>query len=68
MSLPTPSAEVGMKLASAIVHLRELISSGGTDADRIAAFSVIDSDDVRDYMAELNDLALLPVRRDGVLW
>lgn len=62
--IPIPSPVVAVALASAVVHLQEFASTGGHDADRLAASSVLGHREVIEYLHELDALALLPKRRD----
>lgn len=61
--LPQPSPEVGMALASAVVHAQELTEPGGHDFDAAAFEGALAVPGVREYMDELRSMALLPVKR-----
>lgn len=53
-------------LCSAIVHYQELHSEGGKPVDLNAAEGALATLGVRELMKELDRMACLPVRRDGV--
>ena len=56
-----------MKLGSLAVHADEYLFSGqSAPEDVIAIRGLLDEPEVRDCLAQLAALSLLPVRRDGV--
>ena len=64
MRLPVPSPQVGIKLASLVIHAEEAISPQGLPID-LDVFAVGMRDpDLRAYMEELDALGLLPLRRE----
>lgn len=63
MPLPVPSATVGIKLACLAVHADEACSPGGNSFDVETMRSLLADHEVAAYMADLNELALLPVKR-----
>jgi hypothetical protein len=58
-----PSAVVLVALGSAVVHAEEFFSSSGAPEDKIAFESCLKMPEVREWIAAMTDLALLPVKR-----
>lgn len=63
MSIPQPTPEVGMKLASLVMHADEAMSSDGRTVDIEVFKTCLKDDEVQSYLQELDALALLPLRR-----
>lgn len=63
MALPLLSARGCITLASAVAHAREALGPDGHEFDRLAMESSLADPEVKDYMAALNALALLPEPR-----
>lgn len=63
MSLPQSTPEVGIALASAVIHAQERLDPGGTPEDETVFRAILTQPDVRAYLEQLDGLALLPVRR-----
>ncbi len=63
MSLPLPTPEVAVALASIAVHAREALSPNGHHHDLAAVNGLVEMPNVQAYLAELDALALLPVVR-----
>lgn len=61
--LPTPSPTVAVALACVAVHAREAISNDGHPFDLVAIETALSTPGVSEYLADLDALALLPVRR-----
>lgn len=59
----SPSPALLAKLGSAIVHASEAIDEGGHQFDVAAFHSVMNDADVREWLAQMNAMAMLPVRR-----
>ena len=51
-----------IKLASIVVHVQELLSADGREADRLALVPLVTDQDIRDWLLTF-DSALLPVKR-----
>lgn len=68
-TLPQPSPEVGVKLASLVMHADEALGPNGHEVDREVdrgVFRVLFQDEsVQEYLRSLDGLALLPLRRDA---
>lgn len=63
LTLPIPTFEVGVQLASAVIHALEATSANGHDFDIVALRAAAEDPRVQAYFSELDALALLPVRR-----
>jgi hypothetical protein len=61
--VPLPSPAVAVALASVAVHAEEALGSGGHKFDVTAIQGLLSQQDVQDYLARLDGLALLPVPR-----
>lgn len=59
----TPSATLLVKLGSLAVHVDELLSPSGHAVDRSAIEGILADAEVRDWLRDMNGLALLPVKR-----
>jgi hypothetical protein len=66
MALPRPSDTAAVTLASLAVHAEELLSPGGHEADRAAIQGCLEHPEVKAYLAELDALSLLPLKRSAV--
>lgn len=62
----TISQDALINLCSAIVHLQEAGDGKGTLEDYEAAKTNMRNEDVKEVMAKLDSMSLLPLRRDGV--
>jgi hypothetical protein len=60
---PIPSLSVAVKLASLAVHLEEMLSPSRHRYDVSAAETILRDPELRAYLAEMDKLTLLPVRR-----
>lgn len=58
-----PPASVLCKLGSIAVHAEEMMSDDGHAFDRHAIQSLLDDREVKAWLAEMDRLALLPVKR-----
>ncbi len=58
-----PSPSLLAKLGSIVVHAEELLSSKGHYLDREALMGLLNESEVRDWLAQMNELALLPKKR-----
>lgn len=58
-----PSARVLCKLGSVIVHAEELASDDGHELDRIALATLMQDQEVKDWLAAMRGLALIPEKR-----
>lgn len=64
MSTPLqPSASILSKLGSLAVHLEELTSNNGHEFDRAAVGSILNDPEIRQWLKEMNAMAMLPVKR-----
>ena len=52
-----------VKLGSIVVHVEEMLSPDGHDFDRQAILSGLSDPEVREWLAAMDALALLPVKR-----
>ena len=59
-----PSAQLLIKLGSIITHYEEYTSKNGHEFDKIAIDSLLADPDVKEWMKEMNDMALLPHKRN----
>lgn len=60
------SMQLLMKLGSIAVHAQEMLSDDGHAFDRVALKQLLDDVEVKDWIAEMTKMALLPVKRkDG---
>ena len=58
-----PNPALLAKLGSAIVHIDEMLSPEGHQFDEIAMAAVLGDAEVREWLKEMNALAMLPVKR-----
>ena len=58
-----PPATLLVKLGSALVHMEELHSPGGHEFDMAALNSLLNDDEVLGWLAEMEKMALLPLKR-----
>jgi len=64
MSKPLkPSPALLSKLGSIIVHMLESHSPAGHAFDEVALTALLKDDDVLEWMRQMNELALLPLKR-----
>ncbi len=59
-----PSAQLLIKLGSIIVHQQELNSCHGHYMDRVALDTLLQDSDVKKWMREMDESALLPKKRN----
>lgn len=64
----TLSTSLTIKLASIAVHADELMSPGVHQADKDAIKGLLADPEVRQALASMERMAVLPVRRDGVTY
>lgn len=57
-----------IKLASLAVHADEMLSPQGHQFDQETIKSILADDEVKRFLSEMDKLALLPLRRDGVTY
>lgn len=62
--LNNPSANLLIKLGSAIVHAEEYQSPHGHPLDKISFDTLMRDPQVAEWMADMRRLALLPVKRN----
>lgn len=58
-----PSPSLLVKLGSIAVHVEELASPTGHHFDKIALASLLNDPEVKDWIAQMNAMAMLPVKR-----
>lgn len=58
-----PSPALLCKLGSALVHADEFLSPGKHAVDRTAFVALRDDPEVKAWLAQMNALAMLPVKR-----
>lgn len=58
-----PSAQLLIKLGSIIVHQEELLSANAHYMDKSALDSLMADEEVKEWMKEMNKMALLPLKR-----
>ena len=58
-----PSATLLCKLGSAVVHADEYLSPACHDFDRIALQAVLDDPEVKEWLAQMQKLAMIPRKR-----
>lgn len=58
-----PSLSLQAKLGSITVHAEEFISPGGHPFDRDALKALLQDGEVKQWLAEMREMALLPVKR-----
>jgi hypothetical protein len=58
-----PSPSLLSKLGSIAVHVDELLSPNGHAFDRIALESLINDREVRDWIRNMDEMAMLPKKR-----
>jgi len=58
----TVNTSTALKLASLVVHVEEMLSPDGREADRSAILGLLSDSEVRDFLASI-DPVLLPVKR-----
>lgn len=63
MSIPVPEPHVAVALASVAIHAREMMGPHGHDFDRVSLEGALASPGVSEYLAALDELAMLPVQR-----
>lgn len=63
MPLPIPPPAVSVALASVAAHMKEALGPDGHPADLYAVQGALETPGVADYLAELDELGLLPVAR-----
>ena len=59
----TPPATLLVKLGSLAVHVEELHSPNGHHLDRSAIDGILSDPEVRQWLTEMDELAMLPVKR-----
>lgn len=61
----TPPISILIKMGSIAVHVEELLSKDGHEFDKVALDSLLSDPEVKEWMAEMSKLALLPLKRSG---
>ena len=61
----TPSPSVLAKLGSIAVHYDELLGPGGHYVDRTELKILLDDPELKDWLKQMDAMALIPKRRDG---
>lgn len=64
MSALQPSLALLCKLGSIVVHTDEMMSPFGHQFDKIALERLLDDPEVLNWLAEMRDLAMVPVKRN----
>jgi len=59
----SPSPALLAKIGSVIVHASEALDEGGHEFDVAAFRSAMNDADVQEWLAQMNAMAMLPVRR-----
>lgn len=59
-----PSIKLLVKLGSIAVHADEMISPSGHDVDKIALEQGLADQEVKDWVAAMTKMAMLPVKRN----
>lgn len=65
MSIPLPDPTVAVALASIAVHAEEALEPGAHEFDIAAIRGALEAPGVRDYVASLDALALVPRKRSN---
>ena len=65
MDALNPPTTVLVALGSLAVHIEEFLSPTGHPHDRIAIESILSQADVREWLAEMERMAFLPVKREA---
>lgn len=60
MEVLKPSPQLLIKLGSLIVHYGELLTPKGHHFDKVAVDSLLDDDEVKQWLSEMDEMALLP--------
>lgn len=58
-----PPITLLVKLGSIAVHLEEILSPSGHIFDRHALQTLWDDEEVKEWLAQMNKMAMLPVKR-----
>lgn len=58
-----PNSQLLIKLGSIIIHYQEFLSPGGHQFDKTTAETLLENEDVKEWIKGMNDLALLPQKR-----
>jgi hypothetical protein len=58
-----PTASLLVKLGSIAIHAEELLSPTGHPLDRVAMQTLYGDEEVKDWIAQMNAMAMLPVKR-----
>jgi hypothetical protein len=58
-----PNGTLLVNLGSALIHAEEFLSPNGHPADRIAFLSIMKMPEIQEWIQQMNDLALLPLKR-----
>lgn len=58
-----PTVSLIVKLGSIAVHVEEMLSPKGHTFDRAALQTLLDDAEVKDWIAQMNAMAMLPVKR-----
>jgi hypothetical protein len=59
----SPPATLIVKLGSALVHAADFLSAGGHEFDKAAFDALMQDADVKQWLADMDAAALLPVKR-----
>ena len=58
-----PDVKLLSKLGSMVIHIEEAISAKGHPFDMVALKAIIESSEVKQWLQEMDKLALIPVKR-----
>jgi hypothetical protein len=58
-----PHAALLCKLGSIVIHVDEMISTGGHEFDRVTLEGLLQDNEVKTWLAEMDKLSFLPKKR-----
>jgi hypothetical protein len=58
-----PGITLLVKLGSIAVHVEEILSPKGHEFDRYALQTLLDDPEVKEWIGQMNKMAMIPVRR-----
>lgn len=61
----SPEPVLLAKLGSIVVHCQEMLSDDGHAFDRVALTGLLDDHDVKDWLAAMDEVSLLPKKRNS---
>lgn len=59
-----PNPSLLCKLGSIAVHVDEFLSSDGHQFDKIALYALMDDSEVKEWLKEMDKMAMLPKKRN----